>query len=249
MVNNMCKILKEKIKMFCRKPYPILPTSESDTLTFLQKLDMLEYKVSEMNNKIYEIETSLATKSSVSATASGDVLQTITIDGTTLDVPQGTEVSATGTEGTLETLTVDGTTYNVPQGGGIAGRATVGGYSTGRWKLVDDMFFFEVTYAAGTDAFDNNIIPVRLTDSDNVHNYGGLDGVTLKTVISWLHTESNVTWPVWAEVQLNILEDGLGTLTLTKGAYVLEGATSISGAAALADLKGLPITFMNVPTL
>lgn len=122
MVINMCKIIKEKIKMlFGKKPYPILPTSESDTLTFLQKLDMLEYKVSEMNNKLYEIETSLATKSSVSATASGDVLQTITIDGTTLDVPQGTEVSATGSEGTLETLTVDGTTYNVPQESGLTG--------------------------------------------------------------------------------------------------------------------------------
>lgn len=234
--------------LFGKRPYPILPTSESDTLTFMQKLDMLEYKVSEMNNKLYEIETSLATKSSVSATASGDVIQTITIDGTTLDVPQGTEVSATGSEGTLETLTVDGTTYNVPQGGGIAGRATVGAYSIGQWKLVDGMLFFELAYAAGTDAFDNNIIAVRLTDSDN-HNYGGLDGKTIKTVISWLHTESNVTWPVWAEIQLNIIEDGFGTLTLTKGAYVLEGATSISGAAALADLKGLPITFMNVPTL
>ena len=234
--------------LFGKKPYPILPTSESDTLTFLQKLDMLEYKVSEMNNKIYEIETSLATKSSVSATASGDVLQTITIDGTTLDVPQGTEVSATGSEGTLETLTVDGTTYNVPQGGGIAGRATVGAYSIGQWKLVNDMLFFELVYAAGTDAFDNNIIAVRLTDSNN-HNYGGLDGKTIKTVISWLHTESNVTWPVWAEIQLNIIEDGLGTLTLTKGAYVLEGSTTISGGDVLADLKGLPITFMNVPTL
>ena len=262
--------------LFGKKPYPILPTSESDTLTFLQKLDLLEYKVAEMTNKIYEIETTLATKSTVSATASGSeiqtitvdgvtynvpqgtevsatgsegTLETITVDGTTYNVPQGTEVSATGSEGTLETITVDGTTYNVPQGGGIAGRATVGAYSVGRWKLVDDMFFFEVTYAAGTDAFDNNIIPVRLTDSNNEHNYGGLDGMTIKTVISWLHTESNVTWPVWAEVQLNILEDGLGTITLTKGAYVLEGATTISGGAALADLKGLPLTFMNVPTL
>ena len=248
MVINMCKFLKEKIKMFGRKPYPILPTSESDTLTFLQKLDMLEYKVSEMNNKIYEIETSLATKSSVSATGTGGTLETLTVDGETFNVPQGTEVSATGSEGNLETLTVDGETFNVPQGGGIAGRSIVGGNSIGQWKLVDNMFFFEVTYAAGTDAFDNNIIPIRLEDAD-LHNYGGLDGVTLKTVLSWLHTESNVTWPVWAEIQLNIIEDGLGTLTLTKGAFVLEGATSISGAAALADLKGLPITFRNVPTL
>ena len=234
--------------LFGKRPYPILPTSESDTLTFMQKLDMLEYKVNEMNNKIYEIETSLATKSSVSATGTGGTLETLTVDGETFNVPQGTEVSATGSEGNLETLTVDGTTYNVPQGGGIAGRATVGEYSIGQWKLVNDMLFFELVYAAGTDAFDNNIIAVRLTDSDN-HNYGGLDGKTIKTVISWLHTESNVTWPVWAEIQLNIIEDGLGTLTLTKGAYVLEGATTISGAAALADLKGLPITFMNVLTL
>ena len=234
--------------LFGKKPYPILPTSESDTLTFLQKLDLLEYKVAEMTNKIYEIETTLVTKSTVSATASGGDIQTITVDGVTYNVPQGTEVSATGSEGTLETITVAGTTYNVPQGGGVAGGATVGSYSVGQWKLVDGMFFFEVTYAAGTDAFDNNIIPVRLTDSDN-HNYGGLDGKTLKTVISWLHTESDTTWPVWAEVQLNIIEDGLGTITLTKGAYVLDGATTISGAAVLADLKGLPLVFMNVPTL
>ena len=217
---------------FKKKVYPILPTSESDTMTFIQKLDYLEYKVNELNEKVIaaesaisDLETAVEGKSTVTATASGS---------------------------TLQTLTVDGTTYNVPQGGGgdagITGRATVGAYSVGQWKLVDGMFFFEIVYAAGTDAFANNIISVRLTDSDN-HNYGGLDGTTLKTVISWLHTESNVTWPVWAEVQLNIIEDGLGTITLTKGAHVLDGDTTISGGAVLADLKGLPLTFMNVPTL
>ena len=103
--------------LFGKKPYPILPTSESDTLTFLQKLDLLEYKVAEMTNKVYEIETTLATKSTVSATASGGEIQTITVDGVTYNVPQGTEVSATGSEGTLETITVDDVTYNVPQGG------------------------------------------------------------------------------------------------------------------------------------
>ena len=217
---------------FKKKVYPILPTSESDTMTFIQKLDYLEYKVNELNEKVIaaesaisDLETAVEGKSTVSATAEGS---------------------------TLQTLTIDGTTYNVPQGGGgdagISGSATVGAYSVGQWKLVDGMFFLEVVYAAGTDAFDNNIISVRLTDSDN-HNYGGLDGTTLKTVISWLHTESNVTWPVWAEVQLNIIEDGLGTITLTKGAHVLDGDTTISGGAVLADLKGLPLTFMNVPTL
>lgn len=215
---------------FRKKVYPILPTTESDTMTFIQKLDYLEYKLAQLNEKVVaaesaisDLETAVEGKSTVSATASGS---------------------------TLQTLTVDGTTYNVPQGGdsGIAGSATVGAYSIGQWKLVDGMFFFEIVYVAGTDAFDNNIIAVRLRDSDN-HNYGGLDGKTIKTVISWLHTESDTTWPVWAEVQLNIIEDGLGTITLTKGAFVLEGSTTISGGNVLADLKGLPLTFMNVPTL
>lgn len=111
--------------LFGKRPYPILPTSESDTLTFLQKLDLLEYKVAEMTNKVYEIETTLATKSTVSATASGGEIQTITVDGVTYNVPQGTEVSATGSEGTLETITVAGTTYNVPQGGGELTTTTV----------------------------------------------------------------------------------------------------------------------------
>lgn len=217
---------------FKKKVYPILPTSESDTMTFIQKLDYLEYKVNELNEKVVaaesaisDLETAIEGKSTVTATAEGSTLQTLTVDGTTYDVPQGGGGDA-----------------------GIAGSATVGAYSIGQWKLVDGMFFLEVVYVAGTDAFSNNIISIRLKDADN-QNYGGLDGKTIKTVISWLHTENNVTWPVWAEIQLNIIEDGLGTLTLTKGAHVLDGDTQLAGGAVLADLKGLPLTFMNVPTL
>ena len=242
---------------FKKKVYPILPTSESDTMTFIQKLDYLEYKLTQLNEKVIaaesaisDLETAVEGKSTVSATAEGSTLQTLTVDGMTYDVPQGTEVSATGSEGTLETLTVDGTTYNVPQGGeaGIKGGGKIGGNSNIQWRLVDDIFYLEIVYAAGTDAFEDDIIPIRLEDVDT-HNYGGLDGTTIKTVISWLHTENNVTWPVWAEVQLNVIEDGLGTLTLTKGAFVLTGNNPIAGSDVLADLKGLPLTFMNVPTL
>lgn len=80
---------------FGKRPYPILPTSEADTLTFLQKLDLLEYKVAELTNKVYEVETTLATKSTVSATASGGEIQTITVDGVTYNVPQGGELTGT----------------------------------------------------------------------------------------------------------------------------------------------------------
>lgn len=242
---------------FKKKVYPILPTSESDTMTFIQKLDYLEYKLTQLNEKVVaaesaisDLETAVEGKSTVSATAEGSTLQTLTVDGTTYDVPQGTEVSATDDDGVLQTLTIGDDTYTVPQGGdaGIKGGGKIGGNSNIQWRLVDDIFCLEIVNAAGTDAFENNIIAIRLEDVDT-HNYGGLDGTTIKTVISWLHSENGVTWPVWAEVQLNVIEDGLGTLTLTKGAFVLTGNNPIAGSDVLADLKGLPLTFMNVPTL
>lgn len=226
--------------LFGKKPYPILPTSESDTLTFLQKLDLLEYKVAEMTNKIYEIETTLATKSTVSATASGGEIQTITVDGVTYNVPQGTEVSATGSEGNLETITVAGTTYNVPQGGGIAGdsgNATVGAYSIAQWRLINDMFFLEIVNTSGTDVFSNKTIGIRLKKGSDYYN--GLDGKTLKTVISWKHS---TTWYT-AVLQISIILEGLGNLT------IVDPSTAPTDSEILADLKGLPFTFMNVQTL
>lgn len=252
--------------LFGKKPYPILPTSESDTLTFLQKLDLLEYKVAEMTNKVYEIETTLATKSSVSATASGGVIQTITVDGTSYNVPQGTEVSATdddgvlqtltigddtytvpqGTEvsatdddGVLQTLTIGDDTYTVPQGGeaGDSGNATVGGNSIAQWRLIDDMFFLELVVTAGTDAFSNKSIGIRLKKGTDYYN--GLDGKTLKTVISWKHS---TTWYT-AVLQINIILEGLGNLT------IVDPSTAPTDAEILTDLKGLPFTFMNVSTL
>lgn len=225
--------------LFGKKPYPIIPTSESDTLTFLQKLDLLEYKVAEMTNKIYEIETTLATKSTVSATASGGEIQTITVDGTTYNVPQGTEVSATGSEGTLETITVDGTTYNVPQGGaaGDSGNATVGGDSIAQWRLINDMFFLEIVNTSGTDAFTNKSLGIRLKKGTDY--YSGLDGKTLKTVVSWKHS---TTWYT-AVLQISIILQGLGNLT------IVDPSTEPTDSEILADLKGLPFTFMNVSTL
>lgn len=235
--------------LFGKKPYPILPTSESDTLTFLQKLDLLEYKVAEMTNKIYEIETTLATKSTVSATAEGDVIQTLTIDGETLDVPQGTEVSATGSEGNLETLTVAGTTYNVPQTGdaGIKGGGAIGGNSVIQWRLVNDIFALEITYAAGTDAFVNDGIAIRLT-YDN-HNYGGLDGKTLKTNAAWIYKVNSDYYYFIGTVQLSIVSDGLGTLSFPDGYYVDPDLTPISDATLLQTIKHRPFVFINVPTL
>lgn len=44
----------------CKFPiFPILPTSEGQTMSFLQKLEMLEYKVDQISSAIDSIETSL----------------------------------------------------------------------------------------------------------------------------------------------------------------------------------------------
>lgn len=243
---------------FKKKVYPILPTSESDTMTFIQKLDYLEYKVNELNEKVIaaesaisDLETAVEGKSTVTATASGSTLQTLTVDGTSYNVPQGTEVSATDDDGVLQTLTIGDDTYTVPQGGdaGIHGDAIMGTSMTTRasWKRVDDMFFFMINFVNNSDAFSDNTISLRLIDS-NGDNYGGLDGGLdgnhFKTVISWLHTDNGNTWPVWAEVELEVFVDGAGNLKLPKGAHVLTGDTPLAGSVVLDDLKGKPLTFM-----
>ena len=85
---------------FRKKVYPILPTTESDTMTFIQKLDYLEYKLAQLNEKVVaaesaisDLETAVEGKSTVSATASGSTLQTLTVDGTTYNVPQDSGVT------------------------------------------------------------------------------------------------------------------------------------------------------------
>lgn len=117
---------------FKKKVYPILPTTESDTMTFIQKLDYLEYKLAQLNEKVVaaesaisDLETAVEGKSTVSATASGSTLQTLTVDSTTYNVPQGTEVSATDDDGVLQTLTIGDNTYTVPQESEVTG-TTVG---------------------------------------------------------------------------------------------------------------------------
>lgn len=90
---------------FKKKVYPILPTTESDTMTFIQKLDYLEYKLAQLNEKVVaaesaisDLETSVEGKSTVTATADGSTLQTLTVDGVTYNVPQGGEVTTTAVD-------------------------------------------------------------------------------------------------------------------------------------------------------
>ena len=234
--------------MFGRKPYPILPTSESDTLTFMQKLDMLEYKVNEMNNKIYEIETSLATKSSVSATGTGGTLETLTVDGETFNVPQGTEVSATGTGGTLETITVDGETFNVPQGGEAGERGTFmyGTNSSGQWRYVNNILALQFVLAHTDDGIDSTGAGIRFTDSDGNY-WTELDGKTLKSSISWVHDFGSDTYEAaTANLQLAVFSDGLGSLSMPGGYCIPAGVTPFSENATLQDINGRPLIFMNV---
>lgn len=234
--------------MFGRKPYPILPTSESDTLTFLQKLDMLEYKVSTLNNKIYEIETSLATKSSVSATASDDVIQTITIDGTTLDVPQGTEVSATGSEGTLETLTVDGTTYNVPQGGGSSDVLKGNGYLTDgvtqiafKWTLIYDKIF--ITIPEGLSTLSSTSVNVVFTGLTSVRAFTSYCDVSYYTI-----AEGSIAYVHVGTLVMTLFEGiNSGTFRYTNNQAVnITGSSTALYSVTAADynnLKGKTLCF------
>ena len=161
-------------------------------------------------------------------------------------------VEALGATAKIEnkTLTVDGTTYNVPQTGdaGEKGGGAIGGNSIIQWRLVNDIFALEITYAAGTDAFVNDAIAIRLTDADN-HNYGGLDGKTLKANAAWIYKVNTDYYYFIGTVQLSIVSDGLGTLSFPDGYYVDPDLTPISDATLLQTIKHRPFVFMNIPTL
>ena len=245
---------------FKKKVYPILPTSESDTMTFIQKLDYLEYRVNQLNEKVVaaesaisDLETAVEGKSTVSATAEGSTLQTLTVDGTTYDVPQGTEVSATDDEGVLQTLTIGSNTYIVPQGGeGERGLAITSGgltHSMFQWRLINQIFVIEFLLEDVSDALDNAGIPMQLKDHYN-NNWTGLDGMTLKSSISWIHDfgigGAHDYAPVTAEIQLAVSSDGGCNLSAPKGFTVPTGYTPFAATTALEEIGGMPIVFMTV---
>ena len=240
---------------FKKKVYPILPTSESDTMTFIQKLDYLEYRVNQLNEKIIaaesaisDLETAVEEKSTVSATASGSTLQTLTVDGTTYDVPQGTEVSATDDEGVLQTLTIGSDTYTVPQGGeaGEKGSFTYGTNSMGLWRYVNDILVLEFVLANVTDGIDSTSTGIRLLDSDGNY-WTKLDGKTLKSSISWVHDFGSSTYAAaTANLQIAIFSDGLGNLSMPGGYCIPTGLTPFSANDTLQDIKGMPFMFLNV---
>ena len=239
---------------FKKKVYPILPTSESDTMTFIQKLDYLEYRVNQLNEKIIaaesaisDLETAVEEKSTVSATASGSTLQTLTVDGTTYDVPQGTEVSATDDEGVLQTLTIGSDTYTVPQGGeaGEIGTFIFGTNSWGQWRYVNDILVLQFVLAHTDDGIDSTGAGIRFSDSDG-NWWTKLDGKTLKSSISWVHDFGSSTYAAaTANLQIAIFSDGLGSLSMPGGYCIPTGLTPFSANDTLQDINGRPFMFLN----
>ena len=125
-------------------PYPVIPTSEGDTLSFMQKLAILEHNVNAIEKIVTDIQTVVETKSTVSVAASGGVAQSITVDGVTSTIPQvqydprvdniileigilrvqiaeKSIVSVTAYGGVAQSITVNGVTSTIPQGGGGGG--------------------------------------------------------------------------------------------------------------------------------
>lgn len=106
--------------MFNKCPvYPILPTSESSTLTFMQKLDMLEYNLEKLKDYVDTLSDAIDQKSTVTATGDNNVLETITIDGDTYTMPEGSDVEISESNGYLGSVRVGDTTLNVKPVNGV----------------------------------------------------------------------------------------------------------------------------------
>lgn len=98
--------------------FPILPTSENQTLTYLQQIEHLTYKVNKAVEKVAELETKITDLATIQATGDSEgYLTSLKINQDTYEIPNNGVVVASGDDNTLETLEVDGQIWNVPPEG------------------------------------------------------------------------------------------------------------------------------------
>lgn len=127
--------------------YPILPTSEASTLSFVQKLAVLEYRLEKLDERVAALETEIPDIPSISITNGEDNrIEKITLN----DVDYyPDEVSIEGTGSSLTAVTVNGETLNVPQASGaLTGTAvlTAGGeVGSMRYERIADLLFLNIT--------------------------------------------------------------------------------------------------------
>lgn len=98
--------------------FPVVPTSEAETLSFLQKLEVLDHRVRKLTVKVNELEEKIVDVTTISATGDSEgYLTTLTLDQTTYNIPNNGVVIAEGDAGgNLTSLTVDGVEYTIPEG-------------------------------------------------------------------------------------------------------------------------------------
>lgn len=139
--------------------YPILPTAEAATLTYMQQIEHLTYKVNKAVQTVDELEKKIGNLSTVDATGDSEgYLTSLTLNDTTYTVPNNGVVIPSGEDNTLETLTIDGTTWNVPPEGSEVS-ATSDGSGNLQTITIDGTTYnieaggSEVEIAAGADGY------------------------------------------------------------------------------------------------
>ena len=155
--------------------YPILPTSEASTLSFVQKLAVLEYRLEKLDERVAALETEIPDIPNISITnGEDDRIEKITLNNVDY-YPD--EVIIEGTGSSLTAVTVNGETLNVPQASGaLTGTAvlTAGG-ETGkmRYERVDDLLFITITMPPA--ALSSNTAIVSMLTLDDVPNSSDFD--------------------------------------------------------------------------
>lgn len=147
--------------------YPILPTSEASTLSFVQKLAVLEYRLEKLDERVAALETEIPDIPNISITNGEDGrIEKITLN--TVDYYPD-EVSIEGSGSSLTGVTVNGTTLNVPQASGaLTGTAILtSGGETGsvRYERIADLLFLNIT-TPPTSLTSNDALVSMLTLDD-----------------------------------------------------------------------------------
>ena len=149
--------------------YPILPTSEASTLSFVQKLAVLEYRLEKLDERVAALETEIPDIPNISITNGEDNrIEKITLN----DVDYyPDEVSIEGTGSSLTGVTVNGTTLNVPQAAGaLTGTAVLssGGVTgSARYERLDDILFWTIKIPPASLSNESLILGAPLEDIEN----------------------------------------------------------------------------------
>jgi len=234
--------------------FPILPTPEAETMSFLQKLEFLNYKVTKDEKKLSDLEKKIVDLATINAEGDSEgYLVTLTINETTYRIPNNGVITPTADEqGNLVSLEIDGTTYTIPPEGSVVS-ATDDGEGNLRTITVDGTTY---DVAAGGSvvscAFDSSNMVTSITIDGVTHYVANVKALTYEGSLTGLVIDGS--YYMLPEIEgSDVTATGTGgvieTITIDGDTWNVPQGTPVTASGAGTNLEHLTIdgTTWDVP--